>query len=262
MSNTDSVKQCCARAYESDFARILLGESLHPGGLRLTERLGVLLGLTPESRVLDVASGSGASAFYIAQRFGCRVTGIDFSARNVESSNREAHSKALTGRVQFQRGDAERLPVDGAAFDAVLCECAFCTFPDKQSAAREFTRVLRRGGSVGLSDMTREASLPEDLSNLLAWVACIADAQSAEGYAGYLRGACLRVDRIEQHDEALLEMVNRVRLRLLGAEIAVGLKKIDLPGVDFSSARRMAQAALNAIRAGSLGYAILHAINT
>lgn len=259
MSDTDSVKQCCARAYESDFARILLGESFHPGGVRLTERLGVLLGLTPESYVLDVASGNGASAFYIAERFGCRVVGIDYSARNVEAANAAAHAKGLDGRVRFQRGDAERLPVEDAAFDAVICECAFCTFPDKKSAACEFARVLRPGGGVGLSDLTRGPSLPEELNGLLAWVACIADAQPAEGYAGHLRSAGLRIDCIEPHDEALSEMVSQARLRLLGAEIAVGLKKIELPGVDFASAKRMAQSALEAVRIGSLGYAIIHA---
>ena len=259
MSEADSVKQCCARAYESDFARILLGESFHPGGVRLTERLGVLLGLTPDSRVLDVASGNGASVFYIAEHFGCQVVGIDYSAKNAESANESAHAKGLTERVRFHLGDAERLPVEDSVFDAVICECAFCTFPDKESAAREFARVLRHGGVVGMSDLTRGPSLPEDLNGLLAWVACIADAQPVEGYAGYLRRAGLRVDCIEKHDEALSEMVSQVRLRLLGAEIAVGLKKIELPGVDFAGAKRMAQSATEAVRAGSLGYAIVHA---
>jgi arsenite methyltransferase len=58
----DEVKACCAALYESDWARLLLGDSLHPGGLALTERLGSLLGLGPGDRVLDVACGPGTSA--------------------------------------------------------------------------------------------------------------------------------------------------------------------------------------------------------
>jgi hypothetical protein len=46
-------------------------------------------------------------------------------------------------------------------------------------------------------------------------------------------------------------------MRLLGAEIMVGLKKLDLPGVDSAAAKQMAQAALTAIRQGNLGYAII-----
>jgi arsenite methyltransferase len=256
MSETDTVKQCCARAYESDFARILLGDSFHPGGVRLTERLGVLLGLTSESRVLDVASGNGTSAFYIAERFGCRVTGIDYSARNVEAANAAANAKGLAERVRFQPGDAERLAVEDAAFDAIICECAFCTFPDKQSAAREFARVLRPGGGIGLSDLTRGPSLPEDLNGLLAWVACIADAQPLDGYVSYLSQAGFHVNT-ETQDDVLVEMVNQVRLRLLGAEVAVGLKKLDLPGVDFATAKGVARSALDAIGRGDLGYALV-----
>ena len=78
-----SVKQCCATFYGSDFARMLLGDSFHPGGTRLTERLGELLALTSQSQVLDVASGRGTSAFHLAKTFGCKVTGIDLSEENV-----------------------------------------------------------------------------------------------------------------------------------------------------------------------------------
>ena len=257
MSAPDTVKQCCARLYESDFAKMLLGDSFHPGGVKLTERLGTLLGLTSQSRVLDVASGKGTSALFLAERFGCEVFGIDYSGQNVEQAGAAATAKGLAARVKFQTGDAERLPVADSSFDAIICECAFCTFPDKQAAAGEFHRVLRGGGRVGLSDLTRGPVLPKELDGLLAWIACIADAQPLESYGQYLSAAGFLVEYSEQHDEALLEMVNQIRMKLLGAEIMVGLKKLDLPGVDFAGAKQMAQAAYDAIRRGNLGYAVL-----
>ena len=150
MNSQETVKQCCARLYESDFAKMLLGDSFHPGGIRLTERLGMLLGLTIRSRVLDIASGKGTSALFLAEHFGCEVIGVDYGAQNVEQANAAAAAKGLEKRVSFQTGDAERLPFADASFDAVICECAFCTFPDKRAAADEFARVLRSGGSVGI----------------------------------------------------------------------------------------------------------------
>lgn len=250
------LKQCCAQLYESEFARILLGDSFHPGGLRLTERLGTLLGLAPPMRVLDVASGAGSSAFFVAERFGCKVTGIDFGQKNVERANQLAAARGLADRVQFKIGDAERLSLADACFDAVLCECAYCTFPNKSSAAREFARVLRPGGYLGLSDVTRSPVLPEELNGLLASIACIAEAESVEGYAAHLHSADLNVEVVEFHDEALSEMVRQIRVKLLGAEILVGLKKLTLPGVDFASAKRLAGSALAAIEQGQIGYAI------
>ena len=77
----DAVKTCCANVYASDWAKLLLGDSFHPGGLALTTRLGQMLGLDASSTVLDVATGRGASAIYLAQTLGCRVIGVDYSAR-------------------------------------------------------------------------------------------------------------------------------------------------------------------------------------
>ena len=70
------------------------------------------------------------------------------------------------------------------------------------------------------------------------------------------------MEQTESHDEALLEMVNQVGMRLLGAEIMVGLNKLDLPDVDFTVAKQMARAALAAIEQGSLGYAIIRATSS
>ncbi len=256
-ADSKSIKQCCAQLYESDLANILLGDSFHPGGLRLTERLGELLRLTPESRVLDVASGTGTSAFFLAERFGCHIIGIDYSSQNITRANELADTKGLAFCVRFERGDAERIPFPDAAFDAVLCECAFCTFPDKFTAACEFARVLRPKGQVGLSDLTRGPLLSNELDSLLAWIACIADAQSVENYADCLRSAGFELGRVELHDQELTEMVQQIGMKLLSAEVLVGLKKLVLPGVDFTSAKQMAKSALTAIQKGQLGYAVL-----
>ena len=160
-------------------------------------------------------------------------------------------------RVQFERSDAETLPFSDESFDAVICECAFCTFPDKAAAAREFFRILRRGGRLGISDLTRSEILSKDLDGLLAWVACIGDAQSAEGYVAYLRDAGFSVDSIGQRNDALREMVHQVRMKLLGAEIMSGLNKLKLPGIDLGKAKQMANSALVAVRQGQLGYALI-----
>ena len=108
-----------------------------------------------------------------------------------------------------------------------------------------------------MSDLTRSGPLPQDLEGLLAWIACIADARPVEQYAGYLKEAGLDVTVIEPHDRALAEMARDVQGRLLGVEIMVKLKKLDLPGVDFEQANQLARAAAKAIREGLLGYSLI-----
>jgi ubiquinone/menaquinone biosynthesis C-methylase UbiE len=258
-TSPEEVKHCCAKLYESDLAKLLLGESFHPGGLKLTEHLGSLLQLTEKSRVLDVASGTGASALFLARRFGCRVVGIDLGHQNVQRATDAAAAEGLAGQVQFQHSDAERMSFPDNSFDAVICECAFCTFPDKDTAAREFERVLRPGGCLGLSDLTRSQELPGPLRSLLAWIACIADAQPVETYVECLRSACFVPQTVEPHPEALSEMAYQIRLKLMGAEILVGLKKLTLPGVNFATAKELLKLAREAIDDGRLGYTIITA---
>jgi arsenite methyltransferase len=260
IADANVLKTCCAAAYQSEWARLLLGESFHPGGLALTERLGVLLGLGPGQRVLDVAAGQGTSAIFLAQRFGCAVVGVDYGGDSVRKATEAAARAGVAELVHFEQGDAERLAAADEAFDVVICECAFCTFPDKHAAAREFSRVLRAGGQVGLSDLTRSGAVPQALQGLLAWVACIADAQPLDEYARYLADAGLRVDLVEPHDDALGRLVQEIRAKLLGAELLVKLKKIDLPTADFDQAKTLARAAAEAVKAGVFGYAVLTAV--
>ena len=253
----EQVKSCCADLYSSDMARRLVGESFHPGGVELTGRLGELLELGPQHHVLDVASGLGTSAIHLAQRFSCRVTGVDFSARNVERATETAATAGITALVSFQTGDAEGLPFEAASFDAVVCECAFCTFPDKPTAAAEMARVLRQGGAVGISDLTRNRKLPQDLRGLLAWIACVGDAGSVDSYQQHLIAAGLGSVVVENHDQALVEMVDGIRLKLMAASLMVALKKVDWAGGDWKSARDMAASALREVKQGNLGYTIL-----
>ncbi len=260
VADTTELKSCCATVYQSEWARVILGDSFHPGGLALTEHLGATIGLAPGQRLLDVASGQGASAIRLAERFGCTIVGVDYGDESVRNATAAATAAGVGQLVTFQQGDAERLPVADGSFDAVICECAFCTFPDKPTAASEFMRVLKPGGRVGLSDLTRSGAIPTDLQGLLAWIACIADAQPLDEYARYLREAGLTVNLVEAHDDALAAMVREIQGKLLGAEIMVKLKKIDLPPtVDFDQAKRMARAAAEAVQAKHFGYAVLTA---
>lgn len=250
-------KQCCANLYQSDLARYLFGDSFHPGGLAMTRRLGEMLALNPNSRVLDVACGTGTSAVFLAKEFGCEVRGIDYGQKNIDAARALAKIEELKGRVQFERSDAEILPFADESFDALICECAFCTFPKKSLAAAEFFRVLRPGGRIGLSDVTRAEVLSSDLNGLLAWIACMGDAQTVENYASHLRNSGFSADHVEPHDAALQEMVDQVRLKLFGAEIMTGLKKLQLPGVDLTAAKEMASSAMAAVKKGQLGYALI-----
>lgn len=253
----ESVKQCCATLYGGSTARALLGESFHPGGVGLTLEIGTALNLTGASRLLDVASGRGTSALALAEHFGCTAVGIDLSADNVAEANGEASRRRLETRARFVYGDGEKLPFPDGSFDVVLCECAFCTFPDKNAAATDFARVLKLGGRVAISDLTRALGPLPGLDGLLAWVACIGDARPASEYVKILNAAQFTITSCAARDSCLIELIEQVRGRLLLADVMKNLDKIDLAGFDLDEAKAIANAAARAVRAGALGYTVI-----
>ena len=253
----ETLKHCCSSAYESEFARMLLGNSFHPGGLDLTRRLGTLLNLRPGLRILDVASGKGESAIFLAKEFGCEVIGIDFGPQNVADATERAAAASVSHLATFREGDAEHMEFPDGVFDRVICECAFCTFPDKPAAAREFRRVLRPDGRIGISDLTRRGSVPAELSGLLSWIACIADARLISEFIADFESASFEVTTVEAHDNCLLQMARDVQSKLFGLEVLVGLKQLDLPGVNMTQAKQFARSAMRAIQQGVLGYSVI-----
>jgi arsenite methyltransferase len=257
---TPDLKACCAGFYQSHVARLLLGESFHPGGLDLTLHLGQAVGLGPEDKGLDVACGRGLSALHLAQEFGCHITGLDYGAENVTAAQARVAEMGFSERVVFRQGDAEALPFPDETFSVVISECSFCTFPDKATAASEMARVLQPGGRLGLTDMTVSGPLPDDLQGLLSWVACVAGAGTLDDYVSALRGAGLGSFHVEDQRGALLRMVGDVRRKLLGVELAVKLGKLDLGDIDLTEGKRLARRAVEIIEQGLVGYTLITGI--
>lgn len=252
----DRLKACCATAYSSDVVALLLGDSYHPGGTRLTRHLADGLNLTRDDRVLDVASGRGTTALLLADAYDVRVGGVDFALVNTALAQSAAQAAQLAQRATFTTGDAEHLPCPDSAFDAVVCECALCTFPDKAQAAAEFARVLKPGGRVGITDVTASPGLPPELTGLTARIACIADARPLEEYAGTLAAAGLRTIRTERHDHAMLRMIDQIEARLNLLRMTAPQQLTDA-GVRPDAAPAAFAAARTAVADGVLGYGLL-----
>jgi arsenite methyltransferase len=250
-----TVKSCCAAVYGVDLVTVFLGESYHPGGTDLTRRLADALHLEPGDRVLDVASGLGTTALLLAAEHHVDVVGIDLGDAQVTKARSRAAAAGLDGRARFEVGDAEQLPVDDASFDAAVCECAFCTFPDKPTAARELARVLRPGARIGIIDVWLEPGrLEPDLAGLAGRIACLADARPIPELRGLLEAAGLRVEHVERHDDALLETIERVEARLRALRM---LDVAILRPFNLRNGINLARRAADVVRRGDAGYLLL-----
>lgn len=219
-------------------------------------------GQPPAARLLDVACGRGTTALLLADAYGAEVDGLDCSPGNIALAQGAAQAAGLAGRARFTTGDAERLPYPDAVFDAVVCECALCTFPDKTRAAAEFARALRPGGWLGITDVTIDPSrLPPELTGLGAHIACIADARPLREYGEILAAAGMRTVHTERHDQAMLRMIDQIEARLNLLRMTAR-DKLTAAGVDIDAAPAPFNAARTAVADGVLGYTLLIAERT
>jgi SAM-dependent methyltransferase len=116
-------------------------------------RLHAMLELGPQSRVLDVACGSGGPSLFMAQASGAHVTGIDVTANGVAAATETAAALELSARTRFVQVDASGpLPFDADTFDTIVCIDSMNHFFDRVSPLREWFRVLRGGGRVLFTD--------------------------------------------------------------------------------------------------------------
>jgi ubiquinone/menaquinone biosynthesis C-methylase UbiE len=109
------------------------------------------LNLRPGMRVLDVACGTGNLALPAA-RLGAVVTGVDIAPNLIEQAGENAKREGLT--IQFDEGDAEKLPYEDASFDAVITMFGAMFAPRPELVAAELKRVVRPGGFIAMANWT------------------------------------------------------------------------------------------------------------
>jgi len=133
--------------HESASLRAVTGPSLRPGGFRLTDRGISLGGFSPGARILDVGCGTGASVEYLRRKYRFSALGIDMSG----SLFRKTGEADTIPPLAVAR--AEALPFTDCCCDGVLCECVLSLVKEPKRAVEEFSRVLRSGGFLILSDI-------------------------------------------------------------------------------------------------------------
>jgi SAM-dependent methyltransferase len=112
------------------------------------------LGIDAGSVVLDVGSGSGGPALFMARELGCRVTGVDRDEHGVAAANEQAQRDGLDGRAWFLAADASKpvLEFPAGAFTAVMCIDAITHLPGRGHVLEDWHRLLAPGGRILYTD--------------------------------------------------------------------------------------------------------------
>lgn len=136
--------------------------------LKVEERFQHALGASP-GRVLDLACGPGVVTAAVAG-VASEVVGLDATPAMLEKAEQRCEKAGLTN-VSFHLGDAELLPFENGAFDAVVTRLAIHHFAAPETVLREVGRILRDDGvfviaDVVVSEDAEEAALQNAIENI------------------------------------------------------------------------------------------------
>jgi ubiquinone/menaquinone biosynthesis C-methylase UbiE len=136
-----------------DWSALAPLDQFHVRGLAATKELAAELQIHSDATILDVGSGLGGAARFLAATYGCHVTGIDLSPALVDVADMLAIRAGLTEKVIYRCADALKLPFGDASFDHVWTQHVAMNIADRGRFYQEIHRVLKQGGSLAIYDV-------------------------------------------------------------------------------------------------------------
>lgn len=119
-------------------------------GLQGTQELAALLEPRAGEALLDIGSGIGGPARWIAKQYCCSVTGVDLTKVFCDAATELNAACGMTRRVRILQGSALALPLPDAGFDRAYSHGVLMNIEDKADVHREAFRVLKAGGRLVL----------------------------------------------------------------------------------------------------------------
>ncbi|MGH6718451.1 MAG: class I SAM-dependent methyltransferase [Alphaproteobacteria bacterium] len=177
-------------------------DQFHGRGLEGTEELARTVKAATGDHILDVGSGIGGPARFFAQRFGCRITGIDLTPEFCAVARELTRLTGLDDRVRFEQGDATAMPFADAAFDGAYSMYVAMNIADRAGLYREICRVLKPGAWLVVSELAQGPGRPPDYPTPWAATAAASFLATPDATRRGLEAAGFRVLSLRDTTEA------------------------------------------------------------
>jgi sarcosine/dimethylglycine N-methyltransferase len=166
--------------YNSDdadhfYATIWGGEDIHIGlynapdepireaSHRTVQHMASLLNVKSKHEGLDIGSGYGGAARYLASGFGCSVTALNLSEKENERARMLIEQRGLSDKIEVVDGSFEEIPAAADRFDIVWSQDAILHSSQREKVLREVARVLKPGGFFIFTDPMQADDCPKDV---------------------------------------------------------------------------------------------------
>ncbi len=172
-------------------------ESREVATIRTKEYLAARLpGALSPSNILDLGSGYGDAARYLAQRFGCRVVGINLiHSQNMRANtlNREA---GLDRQIAIIEADFTHVPIPNDHFSIIWSQEAFLHAPNRSQVLQEAARMLQPGGTFIFTDILQIGPMEPEEARLIYERVKINSLETFDSYKAHLHTAGLHLEEV------------------------------------------------------------------
>ena len=131
-----------------------IGITKHMGALAATNRLIKKAQVDQQSVVLDIGCGVGFTPIHLLEQIGCRVYAVDKRVSMIARSKKNAEQVGLLDQIDFRVADAVDLPFENNMFNAIIMESVNAFIREKETAFREYFRVLMQGVILVINEAT------------------------------------------------------------------------------------------------------------
>ena len=147
----------------------------------------------------------------MADRFGCKVTGIDLTPEFCDAARHVTGLMGLDGRVRFEQGDATAMPFGDASFDKAYSMNVSMNIADKAGFYGEIGRVLKPGGRLILSEIAQGPGGDVDYPTPWARTAASSFLATPEETRAGLEACGFTIEQVRDTSEEVLEFGARSR---------------------------------------------------
>ncbi len=137
-------------------------ENIFDASRRTVERMASkLTNLDENSKVIDLGSGYGGVARYLARTYGCEVVALNLSEKENDRNRQKNKEQGLENLIEVVDGSFEELPYPDQHFDVVWSEDSFLHSGNREKVVQEAVRVLKSGGEFVFTDPMMADDCPE-----------------------------------------------------------------------------------------------------